>query len=290
VDYHGGRVKEDNIGEYLLTAIPVSEQLKYASKHIGKYPDWRSAADGWHQGYVMLSEYLANKKDSKLNEFAPPEEQGKYIRIIERLEFFNGSLFDRLKSSILNKRPTPPFMNEYLFKIEHTKDKKFRMEILLGDDQTRWNCQTLAKLANFIDDSFGLVGIEKIPAIASDSGDVLFPASQREHRIRFSEYEFCDNLKTPEKSKERYSTFLKYKWEHYNENTNCPKEKKISDVFTEGKKMLLRVRYEHRMGDDSYFITCVKIRKSVQKEGFQKLIAKHGHLPLPIAPQEKSPH
>jgi len=86
-------------------------------------------------------------------------------------------------------------------------------------------------------------------------------------------FEFCDNLKGPYDSKERYTLFADMGEE---ERDPGVKNTPVSSVFTVGKKMLFYFDY----GDDWYFpVTCTAIEESPAKRRGKKLISRQGKPP-----------
>jgi len=86
-------------------------------------------------------------------------------------------------------------------------------------------------------------------------------------------FEFCDNLKNPYKSKERYTLFA-----DIGEEADDPGVKKtlVSSVFTMGKKMLFYFDY----GDDWYFpVTCTATEDSPAKRRSRQFISQKGTPP-----------
>lgn len=129
-------------------------------------------------------------------------------------------------------------MKEYIFTIEHGD---FKAEVaLIGE----WS---LYDLAEFI-----------IKTVGFD-----FDHS----------FEFCDNLKNPYKSKERYTLFA-----DMGEDADDPgvRKTRVSSVFTAKRKMLFHFDY----GDDWYFlITCTAVNESSVKRRGRKVISTSGTPP-----------
>lgn len=86
-------------------------------------------------------------------------------------------------------------------------------------------------------------------------------------------FEFCDNLKSPYSSKERYTLFA-----DMDEDDDNPGVKKtpLSAVFRPRRKMLFHFDY----GDDWFFlVTCTAVKESAAKRPFQKVVSTHGTPP-----------
>jgi hypothetical protein len=86
-------------------------------------------------------------------------------------------------------------------------------------------------------------------------------------------FEFCDNLKNPYHSKERYTLFA-----DIGEEADDPgvKKTRLSAVFRPRRKMVFHFDY----GDDWFFIvTCTAIKESSAKRPFRKIVATHGTAP-----------
>lgn len=86
-------------------------------------------------------------------------------------------------------------------------------------------------------------------------------------------FEFCDNLKNPYRSTERYTLFA-----DMGEDADDPgvKKTRISAVFHPRKKMLFHFDY----GDDwCFLITCTAIDDSPAKRPFKKVVATRGTPP-----------
>lgn len=83
-------------------------------------------------------------------------------------------------------------------------------------------------------------------------------------------FEFCDNLKNPYRSKNRYTLFADI--DQDNENPGV-KKTQISTVFTPRQKMIFHFDY----GDDWFFlITCTAIKESDAKKPFKKVLSTKG--------------
>lgn len=90
-------------------------------------------------------------------------------------------------------------------------------------------------------------------------------------------FEFCDNLKDPYSSKERYTLFA-----DIGDEADDPgvKNTPLSAVFRPRRKMIFHFDY----GDAWFFlVTCTAIKESPAKRPFKKIVATHG------APPEQYP-
>jgi len=86
-------------------------------------------------------------------------------------------------------------------------------------------------------------------------------------------FEFCDNLKYPYRSKERYTLFA-----DIGEEADDPGVRRtmVSQVFPLGRKMIFHFDY----GDDWFFIvTCASIKESGAKRRFSKVLSTKGKPP-----------
>jgi hypothetical protein len=86
-------------------------------------------------------------------------------------------------------------------------------------------------------------------------------------------FEFCDNLKNPHRSKERYTLFA-----DMGEDTDNSGVKKtpLSAVFRPRRKMIFHFDY----GDDWFFlVTCTAAKESSAKRPFKKVVSTHGTPP-----------
>jgi len=135
-------------------------------------------------------------------------------------------------------------MNEHHFTIQHGD---FKAELLLGGE---WS---LYEFAEFIIKTVGF---------------------HFDHS-----FEFCDNLKNPYKSKERYSLFADMgEGMDIGDDVDDPgvKNTLVPKVFGPKKKMLFHFDY----GDDWYFlVTCKAVKESAAKKRFKKVISKSGKMP-----------
>lgn len=86
-------------------------------------------------------------------------------------------------------------------------------------------------------------------------------------------FEFCDNLKSPYRSKERYTLFA-----DLGEDADDPgvQGTPLSAVFRPRRKMLFHFDY----GDDWFFlVTCTAVKESAAKRPFKKAVSTHGTPP-----------
>lgn len=131
-------------------------------------------------------------------------------------------------------------MQEYHFKIQHGR---FTAEIVLGGD---WS---LYELAGFI------------------TATVDFDFDHA--------FEFCDNLKDPYRSKERYTLFADM--ENSEPEDRGVKETRIADVFQPKRTMLFLFDY----GDEWFFpVTCTAVKESASKRRFKKVLSTRGTPPV----------
>lgn len=87
-------------------------------------------------------------------------------------------------------------------------------------------------------------------------------------------FQFCDNLKNPYRSKERYTLFADIG--EGESGDGSVKKTKLSAVFTHGRKMVFHFDY----GDDWFFlVTCTAVKESAAKKPFKKIVATHGTPP-----------
>lgn len=87
-------------------------------------------------------------------------------------------------------------------------------------------------------------------------------------------FEFCDNLKTPYRSKERYTLFA-----DMGEDADDPGVQRtlVSSVFRPKRKMLFHFDF----GDDWYFlVTCTAVKESDAKRRFSKVLELKGSPPV----------
>ena len=87
-------------------------------------------------------------------------------------------------------------------------------------------------------------------------------------------FEFCDNLKHPYRSSERYTLFADMG--EGDAGDRSVKRTALSEVFRPKRKMLFHFDY----GDDWFFlITCTAVRVSDAKRRFQKVLSTRGSPP-----------
>lgn len=87
-------------------------------------------------------------------------------------------------------------------------------------------------------------------------------------------FEFCDNLKNPYASKERYTLFA-----DIGEGEGEPGVRRtpVAHVFRPGRKMLFHFDY----GDDWFFlVTCTAVAESDKKRRFRKVLKIKGTPPV----------
>ncbi|MES2739010.1 MAG: hypothetical protein V4672_22030 [Verrucomicrobiota bacterium] len=89
-------------------------------------------------------------------------------------------------------------------------------------------------------------------------------------------FEFCDNVKNPYQSKERYTLFADM-GEPVQETDRGVKNTRISEVFRPRRKMIFHFDF----GDDWFFLlTCKQAQESEHKKGYKKLLCKTGQPPV----------
>jgi len=87
-------------------------------------------------------------------------------------------------------------------------------------------------------------------------------------------FEFCDNLKDPYRSKERYTLFADMG--EGEDGDHSVKRTRIADVFAPKRKMLFHFDY----GDDWLFlVTCTAVKESAAKRRFKKVNSTRGTPP-----------
>jgi hypothetical protein len=87
-------------------------------------------------------------------------------------------------------------------------------------------------------------------------------------------FQFCDNLKNPYRSEERYTLFADIGQGEPDDGS--VKNTKLSAVFTPRRKMVFHFDY----GDDWFFlVTCTAVKESAVKRPFKKIVATHGTPP-----------
>lgn len=87
-------------------------------------------------------------------------------------------------------------------------------------------------------------------------------------------FEFCDDLRNPYRSKERYTLFA-----DIGEEADDPgvKKTRVSSVFHPKRKMVFHFDY----GDDWYFlVTCTGVKTSTAKRAFRDVVSTHGTPPV----------
>ncbi len=95
-------------------------------------------------------------------------------------------------------------------------------------------------------------------------------------------FEFCDNLKNPYRSKERYTLFADIG--ESQEGDRSVKRTRLSTVFTPKRKMLFHFDY----GDDWYFlVTCTAIKESSVKKACKKVLSSKGTPPVQYPDDEE---
>jgi len=88
-------------------------------------------------------------------------------------------------------------------------------------------------------------------------------------------FEFCDNLKNPYRSKERYTLFADM-GEDADHDDPGVKETLVSTVFRPKRKMVFHFDY----GDDWMFlVTCTAVKESAAKRPFKKVLGTTGTPP-----------
>lgn len=88
-------------------------------------------------------------------------------------------------------------------------------------------------------------------------------------------FEFCDNLKDPYRSKERYTLFADLG--NGEPGDRSVKRTKLSEVFRPKRKMLFHFDY----GDDWFFlVTCTAIKESAAQRAFKKVLSTRGTPPV----------
>jgi len=87
-------------------------------------------------------------------------------------------------------------------------------------------------------------------------------------------FQFCDNLKNPYRSTERYTLFADMGDEE--EDDPGVKNSRVSAVFRPGRKMLFHFDY----GDDWFFlVACTAVKESTAKSRFRKVLSTRGTPP-----------
>ena len=89
-------------------------------------------------------------------------------------------------------------------------------------------------------------------------------------------FEFCDNLKNPYQSKERYTLFADI-GETDDPDEPGVKDTLVSAVFRPKRKMVFHFDY----GDDWFFlVTCTAVKESAAKRKFKKVVSTQGTPPV----------
>jgi len=137
-------------------------------------------------------------------------------------------------------------MNEYYFTVAYDD---YRAEIVLGGEWSLYNlAETITKTVGFDFDHA---------------------------------FEFCDNIKSPYKSKERYTLFFDQEMEDDCDDDDGKtvagvRDTLVSDVFRAKRKMVFHFDF----GDDWFFlITCTAIKESEVKKRFKKVLSTQGTPP-----------
>ncbi|HEY4302634.1 MAG TPA: hypothetical protein VGM73_17315 [Candidatus Didemnitutus sp.] len=87
-------------------------------------------------------------------------------------------------------------------------------------------------------------------------------------------FEFCDNLRNPYRSKERYTLFADLG--EADAGDRSVKRTTIAEVFHLKRKMLFHFDY----GDDWFFlVTCMAVKDSAAKRRFRKVLSTRGTPP-----------
>jgi hypothetical protein len=88
-------------------------------------------------------------------------------------------------------------------------------------------------------------------------------------------FQFCDNLKAPYRSEERYTLFADIG--EGEPGDRSVKKTKLSAVFTPRRKMCFHFDY----GDDWFFlVTCTAVMESSTKRAFKKVVSTQGTPPV----------
>ena len=89
-------------------------------------------------------------------------------------------------------------------------------------------------------------------------------------------FEFCDNLKNPYRSKERYTLFADMGDDPEHDDPGV-RGTMVSAVFRAKRKMLFHFDY----GDDWFFlVTCTAVKASEKKRRFKTVLSKSGTPPM----------
>lgn len=96
-------------------------------------------------------------------------------------------------------------------------------------------------------------------------------------------FQFCDNLKHPYRSKERYTLFADMGEEDDNPGVHGTR---LSSVFKPRRTMVFHFDY----GDDWFFlVTCTAVEESTAKRAFKKVLATVGTPPVQYPGEEDLP-
>lgn len=88
-------------------------------------------------------------------------------------------------------------------------------------------------------------------------------------------FEFCDDLKNPHRSKERYTLFADIGEDHDHDDPGV-KQTPVSAVFRPRRAMVFHFDY----GDDWMFLlTCTEVREAEGKRRFKKVLSTKGEPP-----------
>lgn len=88
-------------------------------------------------------------------------------------------------------------------------------------------------------------------------------------------FQFCDNLKYPYRSEERYTLFADMGEGEVGDGS--VKNTKLSQLFKPRRKMVFHFDY----GDDWFFLlTCTAVKESAAKRPFKKVVATRGTPPV----------
>lgn len=138
-------------------------------------------------------------------------------------------------------------MPEYRFKIQHAR---FSAEVAVDD---RCSLYALAQLL--------------IQAVGFDFDHC---------------FQFCDNLREPYQSEERYTLFADVG--EGSEGDRSVKKTRVSSVFHPKRKMIFHFDY----GDDWYFlVTCTSVQASHDRKPLRKVISTRGKPPVQYPGREE---
>lgn len=88
-------------------------------------------------------------------------------------------------------------------------------------------------------------------------------------------FEFCDNVREPDRSTERYTLFADMGEGEAGDRS--VKQTRLSAVFRPRRKMVFHFDY----GDDWYFlVTCIAVKESASKRAFKKILSTSGTPPV----------